>query len=66
MVTTQQYEKMTVYISLGRDKSEFPEMNQELSDAWDRLAIQIKEIQDAGGSVEIVSEMPDFVDPIAD
>jgi hypothetical protein len=66
VVTTQQYEKMTVYISLGRDKSEFQGMNKELSDAWDRLAIQIKEIQAAGGSVEIVSEMVDFVDPIED
>ena len=56
---------MTVYISLDRKKSEFPGMNEELSAAWDQLAIEIKEIQDSGNDVEIQSEMLDFVEPIA-
>lgn len=47
---------MTVYIGLGREKSEFPGMNEELSQAWDRLAAQIQEIEANGGTVEIVSE----------
>jgi uncharacterized protein (DUF2236 family) len=56
MVTAQQYEKMSVYITLGAEKSEFPGMNEELSQAWDQLAEQISEIKDKGGTVEIVSE----------
>lgn len=63
MVSVQQYEKMSVYITLGRPKSEFPGMNEELSREWDELAQEIKEIQDAGLTVEIQSEMVDFVLP---
>lgn len=57
VVTTYEYEKMTVYITLGRQKSEFPGMNEELSQAWDRLALQIQEIEAKGGIVEIIGEM---------
>lgn len=38
-------------------------MNEELSREWDELAQEIKEIQDAGLTVEIQSEMVDFVLP---
>lgn len=64
MVSVQQYEKMSVYIGLGAQKSEFPGMNEELSAAWDQLALEIKEIEDAGYGVDIQSETLDFIDPI--
>lgn len=54
---------MTVFIVSGRDKSEFPGMNKELSQDWDELALEIKQIQESGNVVEIVSETPDFVLP---
>lgn len=54
---------MAVFIVSGRDKSKFPGMNEELSQDWDELAQEIKEIQDAGLVVEIQSEMVDFVVP---
>lgn len=56
VVTTYQYEKMTVYITLGRQKSEFPGMNEELSQAWDQLAAEIGQIQVSGGEIEVISE----------
>lgn len=56
---------MTMYIGLGRPKSEFPNMTPEISEAWDRLALQIKEIQESGLAVEIQSEMTDFIEPIS-
>lgn len=55
---------MSVYISLGRQKSEFLGMNEELSAAWDSLALQIAEIEGAGLGIEIQSEMLDFIEPI--
>lgn len=64
MVSVEQYEKMSVYIGLGAEKSEFPGMNEELSQAWDELAIEIKEIEDSGLGIEIQSEMLDFVEPL--
>jgi hypothetical protein len=64
LVTVEQYEKMSVYISLGRQKSEFLGMNEELSAAWDSLALQIAEIEGAGLGIEIQSEMLDFIEPI--
>jgi hypothetical protein len=60
MVTAYQYEKMTMYILLDRPKSDFPGMDEELSSAWDSLAVQIEEIHASGGVVEIVTEMLDF------
>lgn len=46
-----------VAIMLGKSKEEYGELTPELNEYWDRLVIEIKEIQDKGGIVALTSEL---------
>lgn len=44
-------------ILLGKTKEEYGELTEEWNIYWDRVAIQVKEIQDAGLEVGYPSEL---------
>ena len=52
------YESILTAIMLGKSKSEFTyELNDELSEFWDKTALEIKNIRSKGGSVAYPSEL---------
>lgn len=57
-VETETLERMQVWISLGKPKSEFGDMSAKESELYDRISQEITTIKTKGGTVEIVSETP--------
>jgi len=59
MITSEALDFMIQEITMGIPKKESVVlMTAEASDVWDRLEVQIAEIKDAGGQVEIPFELP--------
>jgi hypothetical protein len=62
---TSVLERFSVEILLGlpKEKSKHAPLTAELSATWDRMVEEIKEIQASGGTVDIVSEIPEIEIP---
>ena len=58
-------ERLQVEILLGipKEKSKYAPLTAELSATWDKMVEEIKEIQASGGTVDIVSEIPEIEIP---
>jgi hypothetical protein len=58
-------ERFSVEILLGipKEKSQYAPLTAELSATWDKMVEEIKEIQASGGTVDIVSEIPEIEIP---
>ena len=58
-------ERLQVEILLGipKEKSQYAPLTAELSATWDKMVEEIKEIQASGGTVDIVSEIPEIEIP---
>lgn len=58
-------ERLQVEILLGipKEKSKYAPLTAELSATWDKMVEEIKEIQASGGTVDIVSEIPEIETP---
>ena len=64
-VDTSVLERFSVEILLGipKEKSKYAPLTAELSAAWDKMVEEIKEIHAMGGTVDIVSEIPEIEIP---
>jgi len=57
---TNVLERLSVEIVLGisKEKSQYAPLTAELSESWDRMVEELKEIHNKGYTVDIVSEIP--------
>lgn len=64
MVPANILEKMYVHISLGKSRESFRfNITPEMSELWDQITFEIKEIRQRGDSLEMFSEIPEIEIP---
>lgn len=58
-------ERLQVEILLGipKEKSKYAPLTAELEATWDQISKEAKEIEAMGGTIDIVSEIPDIEIP---
>ncbi len=64
MIPANVIEKMYVHIALKKSKSSFRyDLTPEMLKLWDQITFEIKEIQQRGDTLDIVSEIPEIEIP---
>jgi hypothetical protein len=64
MIPANVVEKMYVHIALKKSRESFRwKITPEMAKLWDQITFEIKEIQQRGDTLEIVSEIPEVEIP---